>query len=141
MVGAADMYEIEWVPGGVLRILLAGFWDNAVMSSFVRAVHGAVGRKPAPAFAGLCDISDLLVQSPDMVIRFQDLLGDVRGAGMRRGAMVVTSALLKMQAARAVDPSRTKFVATMAEGMSWIEAMRAADALEAIQPRRSQTGI
>ena len=125
------MYEIEWLPIGVLRIQLAGFWDNALMSSFALEVQAAVRRKPHASFEGLCDITDLLVQSPDIVLRFQDLLDEVRAAGMRRGAIVVTSALLKIQANRAVDASRTNFVATVADGMAWIEEMRALDAVEA----------
>lgn len=121
------MYEIEWLPGGTLHMRLTGFWNNAVLSAFARDVRRLVDRKPAPLFDGLCDISELLVQSSDIVLRFQELLDDVRAAGMRRGAIVATSALLKIQANRAVDPSRTMFVTTVAEGMSWLDAMRVAD--------------
>ena len=126
------MYEIEWLPTGILQMRLSGFWDNALMSSFAREVHLLVRRKPRSTFEGLCDISELLVQSPAIVLRFQELLDEVRAAGMCRGAIVVTSALLKIQANRAVDPSRTKFVETAAEGTEWIEAMRAVDAIEAV---------
>ena len=125
------MYEIEWLPTGVLRIRLAGFWNNALMSTFMRDVQAAIRGNPHATFEGLCDISELLVQSPDIVLRFQELLDEVRAMGMRRGAIVVTSALLKIQANRAVDPSRTNFVTTLAEGVAWIEEMRALDAVEA----------
>ena len=125
------MYELEWLPDGILRMRLSGFWDNRLMSSFTSEVAMLVDRKPVPVFDGLCDISELLVQSPDIVLRFQALLDDVRAAGMRRGAVVVTSALLKLQAGRAIDPSRSIFVATMAEGRSWIDAMRAPERVAA----------
>lgn len=122
---AGDHYEISWIDEGrILLLSLSGFWDEATAIGFDRAMRSALAHATGKPFQAVCDASGLAVQRPETLERIQGLLDDMRSAGMEGGAMVLTSALLRMQVGRTVDRTRTSYFDNRAEAPAWVRAKR-----------------
>lgn len=116
-------HRIEWLDDGrILLLELAGFWDGAVAEAFERDTRARLAVASGGTFHAVCDASTMTVQSADTQRRIQQLLDEMRAAGMAGGAMVVTSALLRLQAMRTVDRDRTTFFDTRAAALAWARA-------------------
>ena len=119
--------KLEWIEDGrILLLTLAGFWDEASVASFEDATRYALARRTSEHFYAVCDASEMNVQSGETQRRVHHLLDEMRSAGMIGGAMVVTSALLKMQLGRTVDQGRTRYFANIADARAWARAAAAA---------------
>lgn len=98
--------------GTLLDIELRGFWDASTVERFAGAVAMALqtmksaGCRPGDQVT-LVDNARLNIQSQDVVHRFEELI-ERRLNTSRRTAVIVSSALLKMQAKR-VGPSHQFF--------------------------------
>lgn len=96
----------------LLDIELRGFWDLGTIDRFAGAVAMALqtlksaGCRPGEQVS-LVDNAQLNIQSQDVVHRFEELI-ESRLNTSRRTAVIVSSALLKMQAKR-VGPSHQIF--------------------------------
>ncbi len=121
------MQKIEWIEGeSILLLTLAGFWNEAAVTSFESSTRSALARRAGERFYAVCDASKMNVQSADTQRRVQCLLDEMRSAGMAGGAMVVTSALLKMQLGRTVDRDRTRYFDNISEAVAWARAQAVA---------------
>lgn len=120
-----EAYSIR-VDGGarLLDMKLKGFWDVATVERFAHAIALAgqmlksTGCPPSEQLY-LVDNSTLDIQSQEVVRRFEQLL-DGGANPSRRTAVVVSSALLKMQARR-VGPNH-RFFEEREAALRWLES-------------------
>ena len=104
---------------GILRLTIAGFWDDAIAMRFGAAVRersaDIVTRHPV--FDVLSDARGFAVQTPEVTERFAALAE--QGAA-RRTAIVVSSALATMQARRSMGSDRVRIFGDMAAAEQWL---------------------
>jgi len=107
----------------LLRLTLTGFWDQETLAAFGRDLRRAVPefRKSHPRHATLTDASGFRVQAGDVIAGFERIkqLGRAMKAG--RSAIVVSGALARMQATRAVVDDSTQVFENEAEALAWLE--------------------
>lgn len=122
-------YKIACEPGtGTIRISLSGFWSSEVADAFTAELYRAIDRNPRPnemrrRLTFLVNFTDCVVQSPAMVERFQRFTNEF-GAGARRVAIVVDSALLRMQTRRLAPFDHYRFFASEEEAAAeaWLRS-------------------
>jgi hypothetical protein len=128
------MYRFEFHEDpGYLEAELAGFWSLDELKGFDRAINHYVAKYAArfPQFPMLSDSRDFAVQSAEVSEAFAacSSAGAERHSG--RVAIVVKSALSRMQTARFTDKNWTRrFFDDMDEARAWVveDARARADA-------------
>lgn len=115
------MFEIWYEPDhALLRIRIDGFWDDSTSVAFgeaLRARSKAILAERAE-FDVLSDARGFAVQTPEVANRFHALAE--RGVA-RRTAIVVTSALAKMQARRSMESARVRIFGDMDAARAWLD--------------------
>jgi len=102
---------------------VAGFWDKAVARRLYDATADAVSGVNAQsiAFTALADMRNALVQSSDVAPVNQMLIDFLIGSAMTRCAMIVPSALVKLQLRRQIQDDRFRWFETDREALAWLD--------------------
>lgn len=106
---------------GLLRVHMSGFYSVDDVMRYHAAVAAAsdlLSQAPS-AQVMLCDISDMKIQSQDIVAAFARVMGDPRYAG-RRVAFVVSGTLARMQLMRIISGRTVAIFATTREAEAWL---------------------
>jgi hypothetical protein len=107
----------------LLRWTMRGFWTMADVAAFAAALRAATEHLGAPphVYDGLCNSSDFPVQNRDV----SDALGQIDriGSAMRRGrfAIVVGSAMNKLQVQRTLLSPDIRAFRSMGEAEAWLK--------------------
>lgn len=118
------MFSVDYDPDrGIVRLMIEGFWDAATVEAF--AAETLVALRRARAETGrslvLTDARSFQVQSLDVATAFD--LAELRiGPARERMAIVVSSALSKMQGQRALAGTDTMFFTDVAAAERWLLA-------------------
>lgn len=108
----------------LLRIALRGFWDDTIMASYMAEVRekGAELERTGGCKYILINMVDYEIQSKEVAEAHAENLRRVKKAGVARVALVMQSALSRLQAARvAVDTGHQAFD-TEDEALEWLLA-------------------
>ena len=126
MAPSAPTYKIMLNPAKCLiRINFGGFWDPASFDEYDLARHRAFdtmaqrGCSPMKLKA-LIDVRNMLPQAQNILPRIESVRAELQRLTLR-SAIIVESALLKLQGARLVTGDRIRMVRTEAEAMAWLE--------------------
>lgn len=113
----------------LIAIRMRGFFTLADVARYHAAVVRASDALGGPAARQvmLNDISDMQIQSQDIVAAFQRVMGDPRYLGRRVGFVAVSS-LARAQLSRVIGSRTARIFATAAEAEAWLFAAPAADA-------------
>jgi len=106
---------------GIVRTTVEGFWTLADVDSCATEMRPylVAARRTAKRVLVLCDARNFPVQSLQVAAAFRDMELNM-GAMRDRLAMVVSSALLKMQGQRSFDASPTAYFCSMDEAEAWL---------------------
>ena len=116
----------------LVRVRIAGFFDDAAISQYVQArniAHGKLRCGPNQHLS-LIDIREMAIQTQDAVVRWRDVLADPIYLS-RRIAFVVASTLARMQLQRAIGSRDARFFFDELEAQDWL--LEGADAKEAAE--------
>ncbi len=117
------MFEITTdPPRRFLRIAMRGFWDAGTMTAYSKAVRTALGTLQQGGGCGfiLIDMLDYPIQSKAVAEGHADNLRIVKARGAARVALVMQSALSRLQAARvAADTGHATFPSEDA-ALAWL---------------------
>ena len=106
-----------------LVMLLEGFWDPDLITRFAAdlSTEASKIRSRCPDFSSLCDASQLQVQSANVIEGFNAIvdLGPKMTTG--RSAIVVGSALLKLQAERVFKGTRARVFTDRHAAEDWLD--------------------
>lgn len=108
----------------LLHVTLRGFWDARVMADYMKNVRSALGelRRTGGCKYVLIDMVDFPIQSKAIAEGHAENLRAVKRAGDARVALVMQSALSKLQAARVASDTGHRTFGTEAEALSWLLA-------------------
>ena len=114
-------FRIQREPeAGLIRIRLSGFWDQATVTEFETSLRQVLRSHTTDRLV-LIDARKHDVQSREVMDRFKQVTAQVRRPGTRV-AVLVGSALGKMQAQR-IDPQASHRVFTSeSESLAWLLA-------------------
>ncbi len=100
---------------------MSGFYSLANVRDYHAAVTVASEALPQPPArqAMICDISDMQIQSQEIVAAFQRVMGDVRYR-QRPVAFVVASTLARMQLLRIIDGRTVAIFTRLDEAEAWL---------------------
>lgn len=116
-----DRFTVTWVPHDrLVSVALVGFWDDDDMAAYRRALLDAAGQARGQPFGVVADLSGLMAQSQDVVLKQGDVVSSLARSGMRRLVIVGAPPLLAMQVKRAAAPLVPGFVASTAEAQQWL---------------------
>ena len=113
------MYEIRYDPDqALIQLKIEGFWSAETAQAFATELAVAVSKaRSRGQFCVFSDARKFAVQSPEVVERFSAMAE--KGAAART-AIVVTSALARSQAKRAMENGRVRTFADMDEARQWV---------------------
>lgn len=105
----------------LLRVTLTGFLSVDNIGQYVAAKNAALARLGAAPnqHVTLCDVSKCLIQSQDVALEFQKMIGDPRYMS-RRIAFVTGSSLARMQVRRLLTRSGGSCFDTVREAETWL---------------------
>lgn len=108
----------------LIRITMRGFWDEATVAAYDKELKIAGAKLVAEAgcarsdLFALTDARDLSAQSQEMLLNYKGRF-DAPERQPKRGATIVSSALLKRQAERIAGPNQRIFEDERA-AMDWL---------------------
>lgn len=110
----------------VLHLTLSGFWTPDTLRDFARALLAEVARiqKTRPSFDVLSDSRAFPVQSPEVGQGFTRLMSGSSERNTGRRAIVVASALNKMQAERTLASPNLRVFLDPDEAAAWLATPR-----------------
>jgi len=124
MVGEGPPFEIDVdEKAGVVRMVLRGFWTLADLHAFGAQLAEAVGRaaRRHAIFALISDSTGFKIQSAEV----SEAFGRMMGAGNRvhagPSAIVVGSALNKLQAERLLGSPRVRIFTDFDAAVRWVD--------------------
>lgn len=115
-------FSIETVPAsGLIRVRLWGFFELPDVARYAEAIAEATATMGTPPSEHrmVNDISDMSIQSQEVVAAFQRFVADPRYAG-RRVAFVAASTLARTQLQRILGDRVARIFATTAEAEAWL---------------------
>ena len=114
-------YELNW-NGNLLVVTGTGFWQPELMARYERDLKDKLRLAPASGFGFLVDLSQSPAQDGAIVERHGQTTDWLEAAGCHASAMVIDSALLRMQVKRA-SGGRIPLAqfGTRAEALTWLE--------------------
>jgi hypothetical protein len=116
-------YSIEFDDGKrLLRATLSGFWDAPTMQRFAHDIASARDAilKRYSRYDTLFHASGLTVQTPEIAEGFRRMQDAGRGINPGRVAVVLESALARLQAKRAVVDSRVAVFESEDSALAWL---------------------
>jgi hypothetical protein len=107
----------------LLRLVMGGFFKQALIGRLAAEVRAAVSqmRCELNEHTTLCDIKAMKIQSQEMVLAFQQLVGSA-AIKSRRLAFVTGSTLARLQAQRLTDRPDVAFFKDTEEAETWLRA-------------------
>jgi hypothetical protein len=106
----------------LLRIKLRGFWDDATMSAYEREYRAAFieldSLRPRQTYC-IVDCSEYPVQSQEISRGHDELVAWLGPREADRAALIVSNALVRMQASRGLSDRMAVFLSE-AEAMEWL---------------------
>jgi hypothetical protein len=114
----------------LLRITMRGFWNEQIMADYMRVVRRETGEllRTGGCRYILIDMVDFAIQAKEIAEGHANNLKIVRERGGTRVALVMQSALSKLQAARVAADTGHRTFSTEAEAMEWLLSDRDPDA-------------
>ena len=105
----------------LLRVRLAGFFDEPALSSFLAARELAYRQlRCAPhQHLSLIDVREMAIQTQDMVSRWGQVLSDPTYHS-KRIAFVIASTLARLQLHRAIGTRDVRYSTDVAEAERWL---------------------
>lgn len=119
------MFAIETdASRNLLSIIMRDFWTAQVMAEYNVAVRHAIGdlRRRGGMIHVLIDMRDFAIQSAEIAEGHAANLRAVARSGDARVALVMQSALSKLQAARVAHDTGHATFATIEAAMAWLYA-------------------
>jgi hypothetical protein len=106
----------------MLRIVLRGFWTAEVMARYLSEVRRAMGSlvQTGGCKYVLIDMLDFPIQSKEIAEAHANALRAVKQTGDTRVALILQSALSRLQAARVATDTGHQSFASEAEAMAWL---------------------
>lgn len=124
------MFRIAFEPEGegIVQLTLGGFWDGAELDRFAAAFRQTVdrARRTHPHFSILSDSRNFAVQSAETsagFMRIMTAMGAIKRGG--RTAIIVATALNRMQASRVFAHPGIQVFMDLDEGRRWLESREA----------------
>lgn len=117
-------YTIRTEPDrDLMRVTMHGFFSLSDVDRYHAAIAAASETLNVPPAQQLMlnDISDMKIQSQEIVAAFQRVMADPRYAGRRVG-FVATSSLARAQLSRILGGRAARIFATEAEAEAWLFA-------------------
>lgn len=108
-------------PRGLLTVRMWGFYSEADVTRYHAAVVAAsdtLSIAPSRQLM-LNDISDMSIQSQEIVAAFKRVMGDPRYAGRRVGFVAISS-LARSQLSRVIGSRTAQIFASAAEAEAWL---------------------
>lgn len=109
-----------------LDVVLSGFFTVDDVRRYHAGVNAATG-----TLSGLprdqqmvCDVSEMCIQSQEVVAAFQQVMADPRYR-QRRVAFVAASTLARKQVQRVIGARTAAILASRAEALAWLDARAA----------------
>lgn len=114
--------HVDW-SRRIIRMTIRGYWDQPTLAAFTRALEAEEGRlRPeAGEFAYLCDARALKIQSKDVGTLWTSFLTLRNPRGLRT-AVVVSSALSRLQIERVAGTSNRRVFVELGEALDWLAA-------------------
>lgn len=105
----------------LLKVRMGGFFSLDDVADYHDAVHRATARLGGlPSQQRMiCDISEMRIQTQDVVDAFRQVMGDPKYR-RRKVGFVVASSLARMQALRVIGSRHAQCFATEAEAEAWL---------------------
>jgi hypothetical protein len=119
------MFEVTADPKRqLLRIVMRGFWDAETITAYSAAMRRTMGdlQRTAGCRRILIDMVDFAIQSKEVAAGHAAYLRAVRDRSEARVALVMQSALSRLQAARVASDTGHSTFATEAEALAWLMA-------------------
>lgn len=106
----------------LLHITMRGFWDAETMKAYMRCVRQKMAelQQTGPCKYILIDMVDFAIQSKDIAEGHAENLRVVKKRGEARVALVIQSALSKLQTARVASDTGHSTFKTEAEARAWL---------------------
>jgi hypothetical protein len=108
--------------GGMLRATLRGFWDLQTTQAYAERLKAAAAElhQAATRPRWLIDLSALEVQAPQVAEHMTGLLQDLIASHKPMVAVVLSRALVGLQARRVADRGDHRFFPTIEEAQRWL---------------------
>ncbi|WP_066483578.1 hypothetical protein [Sphingomonas sp. CCH13-B11] len=105
----------------LIKVKMGGFFSLDDVAGYHDAVHRATARAGGlPSQQRMiCDISDMRIQTQDVVDAFRRVMGDPKYR-QRKVGFVVASSLARMQLLRVIGSRNAQCFATEAEAEDWV---------------------
>ena len=118
-----------------IRFAILGLWDEQTMKDFGKELARCAREFPDDGrpFYAIADLLDCPTQTQHTATEIQSIMDGGKGRGMEHVALVVRSALTKMQFARLSRSDLFAFFSTMEEAEAWL-ALKQKTANEAGPP-------
>lgn len=116
-------FDVREEPGRrLLHVVLRGFWDGGVMDEYMEKVRAAIGklRRTGGCRYVLIDMVDFPIQSKAIAEGHAENLRALKRVGDARVALVMQSALSRLQAARVASDTGQRCFGTEAEARAWL---------------------
>lgn len=117
------------VPRNLLRVHVSGFFSVEDVARYHAAVDQAsieLGGAPSRQRM-LCDVTDMRIQSQDVVSAFQGVMADPKYRG-RRVAFVVATSLARMQVQRVIGERTALLFDNEPSALAWLDSAQDANA-------------
>jgi len=117
------MFEVKAIhEQRLLRIAMRGFWDASTMTAYSKAVRQEMAelQRTGGCQYVLINMIDFAIQSKEIADGHALNLRLVKERGVARVALVMQSALSKLQAARVVSDTGHLAFATEKDALDWL---------------------
>jgi hypothetical protein len=106
-----------------VRIVVSGFWTSETAPSFLAAVQSHFDKleRLGKPYRLLTDASDFTVQNVEVATLIENFWKLAIGPGLERQALVITSALARMQAARILEGTPVRIFDNIKDAEAWLE--------------------
>ena len=115
------MYSVEIdEQRNLLRLTLRGFWTAETLRAFTAELMPIIAARIVAKgnVDALIDCREFAVQSPEQAAGFQKLF--IQPGDIVRRAVIMPSALGRMQAERALGPNMLRYFSTEQEAIAWL---------------------
>lgn len=108
----------------IVCVSVKGFWTEDMVPSLAAGLHDAVAqaRRISNRFGGLVESFEFPVQSSDVSMLLASVMSGIMSAVPGHAAVVVGSALNKLQAERTLVHPRLRVFSNLADAYTWLEA-------------------
>lgn len=107
-----------------LRFSVGGYWDTPSMQAFLQKLADAAAPfiQQRQNFNALGDLSDFVPQDRETAAAIRDSLMTAKKFGLRKFAVITSSALVKMQYRRITEGVEVAFFESKADALQWLRS-------------------